>query len=156
MERRILGTPGLDGLVLRFGLWYGPGTSLAPDGYTANEVRRRRYPVVGDGGGVFSFVHVDDAVEATVAAVERGGPGAYNVCDDDPAPAREWLPAYAKALGAPPPRHVPRWLARLIVGSFTTSVMTELRGASNAKAKRELGWQPRYPTWREGFLAALG
>src|SRR5207248_3835388 len=106
MERTILEGSTMDGLILRFGLWYGPGTSLAPDGYTARAVRRRRYPVVGKGTGIFSFIHVDDAVEATVAALTRGSPGAYNVCDDEPAAVREWLPIYAELLGAPPPRRV--------------------------------------------------
>jgi nucleoside-diphosphate-sugar epimerase len=156
MERRIVQAEALDGLVLRFGFWYGPGTTYASDGYIAEQVRKRRFPLVGDGSGIFSFVHVDDAVEATIAALDRGAAGAYNVCDDDPAPMREWLPAYAEALGATPPRRVPRWLARLVVGRFTSSMATELRGASNAKAKRELGWEPRYPSWRDGFRRALG
>ena len=156
LEDAVLTNPAFDGLVLRFGFWYGPGTSFARDGFTAREVRKRRYPIVGRGTGVFSFIHVDDAVEATIAALERGAPGAYNVCDDEPAPVREWLPAYAAALGARPPRRVPAWLARLFVGGFGASMMTDLRGASNAKAKRELGWTPRYPSWREGFVRDLG
>lgn len=154
-EARIADAAELEGIVLRFGFWYGPGTTYASDGYVAGEVRRRRYPIVGGGGGIFSFVHIDDVVEATVRALEHGRPGVYNVCDDDPAPIREWLPAYAQALGAKPPRRVPRWLARPLVGSFATRMMTELRGASNAKAKRELDWQPRHPSWRRGFREAL-
>jgi nucleoside-diphosphate-sugar epimerase len=118
-------------------------------------VRRRRYPIVGDGGGVFSFVHVDDAAAATVAAVEGGAPGVYNIVDDDPAPMRDWLPVYARALGAPAPRRIPGWLARLAAGRATAAMATSLRGASNAKAKRELGWQPRHASWRTGFLEDL-
>jgi nucleoside-diphosphate-sugar epimerase len=151
MEETIVGAGGL---VLRFGWWYGPGTTWAPEGYMAREVRRRRLPIVGDGGGVFSFVHVDDVVEATVAALEHGSPGVYNVCDDEPAPVREWLPAYARELGAAPPRRVPRWLAALAVGRFQARMFTELRGASNAKSKRDLGWQPAHPTWRAGLAAS--
>jgi nucleoside-diphosphate-sugar epimerase len=156
MDRRVVGAEGLEGIVLRFGQWYGPGTTYASDGYMANEVRRRRFPIVGPGTGVFSFVHIDDVVEATIAALERGSAGIYNVCDDEPAPLREWLPVYAEALGTKPPRRVPRWLARLAAGKFATLMTTELRGASNAKAKRELGWTPRHPSWRQGFREALG
>jgi nucleoside-diphosphate-sugar epimerase len=155
MEERIVGTEGIEGIVLRFGLWYGPGTSFAPDGYSAGEVRRRRFPIVGDGGGVYSFVHVDDVAEATIAAFDRGAPGVYNVADDDPAPMREWLPAYAEALGAARPRRVPSWLARLVAGRYSVYMATELRGASNEKAKRELGWRPAHPSWRSGFAEAL-
>jgi 2-alkyl-3-oxoalkanoate reductase len=119
-------------------------------------VRKRRFPIVGDGGGVWSFVHLDDAAAATVLAVERGEPGIYNVVDDDPAPVREWLPALAAAIGAKPPLRVPRWLGRLLAGPVAVALMTETRGASNAKAKRELGWTLRYPTWRQGFPADYG
>jgi nucleoside-diphosphate-sugar epimerase len=156
MERRIIESSTFDGLVLRFGVWYGPGTTFAGDGYTAKEVRRRRYPIVGDGAGMQSFVHVDDVVEATIAALTAGAPGVYNVCDDHPAPMRDWLPEYARAIGAPAPRHVPAWLARMAVGRFIVGQATQMRGASNEKAKRELGWKPAYPNWREGFLTALG
>jgi nucleoside-diphosphate-sugar epimerase len=155
LEREVTGTEGIEGVVLRFGFWYGPGTAYAPDGSIAAMVRKRRYPLVGDGGGVSSFVHIDDVVEATVAAL-GALPGIYNVTDDDPAPAREWLPAYAEALGASPPRRVPTWLARIVAGRYAAYVMTELRGASNEKAKRELGWTPRHPSWRQGFREALG
>ena len=151
MEATVLGAPDLEALVLRFGWWYGPGTTWATDGYFAREVRRRRLPIVGDGGGVFSFVHVDDVAGATLAALERGGPGIYNVCDDDPAAVREWLPAYAAELGAKPPRRVPLWLASLAVGRFQAREFTDLRGASNAKARRELGWEPARPSWRGGL-----
>ena len=121
----------------------------------AAPIRKRRFPIVGDGGGVFSHVHVDDAAAATVAAIERGEPGIYNVVDDEPAPLREWLPVLASVLGAKPPRRIPRWLGRLAAGEAATLMMTEVRGASNAKAKRELGWQPRYPSWRQGFAQGL-
>jgi nucleoside-diphosphate-sugar epimerase len=119
-------------------------------------VRRRRFPIVGDGAGVWSFVHLDDAAAATVLALDRGTRGVYNVVDDDPAPVREWLPALAEAIGAKPPRRVPRWLARLLAGEAGVALMTEIRGASNAKAKRQLGWTLRYPSWRDGFAAAYG
>ena len=147
-----------EGLVLRYGSFYGPGTaiSLAPDAVMAGAIRKRRFPLVGDGGGVSSHVHIEDAAAATVAAVEHGQPGIYNVVDDDPAPLREWLPVLANALGAKPPRHVPRWLARLAAGEAATIMMTDVRGSSNAKAKRELGWQLRYPSWRLGFTKGLG
>ena len=121
----------------------------------AEPVRRRRFPVIGNGGGVWSFVHIDDAATATVAAIEHGAPGIYNVVDDEPAPVRDWLPGLARALGAKPPRRVPRWVGRLLVGEPGAVMMTEVRGASNAKAKRELGWQPRYPSWRVGFAEGL-
>ncbi len=156
LERQVLAADGVDGLVLRYGFFYGPGTHYAPDGYQADQVRRRRFPIVGDGDGVFSFVHVDDAADATAAACERGEPGIYNVCDDDPARLRDWLPVYASAVGAKPPRRIPAWLARLFAGKPLTAMLTSLRGASNAKAKRELGWQPAYPSWRRGFGEALG
>ncbi len=154
MERAVLDATGMDGLILRYGWFYGPGTYYADDGAMAQDVRRRRFPVVGKGTGVFSFIHVDDAAAATVAAVRRGAPGVYNVVDDDPAPLREWLPVYARAIGAKPPRRVPLWLARLIAGGFVATMSTTLRGASNAKARRELGWEPRWTSWREGFRAA--
>ena len=156
LERQILGADGLDGLVLRYGFFYGPNTSYAADGYQAELVRKRRFPIVGSGGGTFSFVHVDDAAAATVAACERGAPGIYNVTDDEPAPVRDWLPSYAQALGAKPPRRLPAWLVRLVAGAGVAAFATTLRGASNEKAKRELGWQPRYPSWRQGFEQVLG
>jgi nucleoside-diphosphate-sugar epimerase len=147
-----------EGLVLRYGGFYGPGTaiSLAPDAVMAAPIRKRRFPIVGDGGGVWSHVHIEDAAAATAVAVERGQPGIYNVVDDDPAPVREWLPVLASALGAKPPRRVPRWLGRLAAGEAATVMMTEVRGASNEKAKRELDWQLRYPSWRQGFAQGLG
>jgi nucleoside-diphosphate-sugar epimerase len=155
-EREAIQTPGLEGVVLRYGQFYGPGTYYASDGNVAEQVRRRRFPIVGRGVGMFSFVHIDDAASATVASLERGAPGVYNVVDDEPAPLREWLPVYAEALGARRPRRVPTFLARLAAGPFAAAFATQLRGASNAKAKRELGWEPRYPSWREGFREGLG
>jgi 2-alkyl-3-oxoalkanoate reductase len=155
-EREATQTPGIEGVVLRYGQFYGPGTYYATDGNIAEQVRRRRFPVVGRGEAMFSFVHIDDAASATVASLERGAPGVYNVVDDEPAPLREWLPFYAEVLGARRPRRVPVFLARLAAGPFAAAFATELRGASNAKAKRELGWEPRYPSWRHGFREALG
>jgi nucleoside-diphosphate-sugar epimerase len=147
-----------EGLALRYGGFYGPGTavSLAPDAQLAAPIRKRRFPIIGEGGGVHSHVHIEDAAAATAVAVERGQPGIYNVVDDDPAPVREWLPVLASALEAKPPRRVPRWLGRLLAGEAATVMMTEVRGASNEKAKRELGWQPRYASWRQGFAQGLG
>ncbi len=147
-----------EGLALRYGGFYGPGTStsLAPDAVMAAPIRKRRFPIIGNGGGVFSHIHVDDAAAATALAVEHGRSGVYYIVDDEPAPVREWLPVLAGALDAKPPRHVPRWLGRLAAGEAAAIVMTEARGASNAKAKRELGWQPGYASWRQGFAQGLG
>jgi nucleoside-diphosphate-sugar epimerase len=147
-----------EGLVLRYGGFYGPGTSIsrAPDAVMSAPIRKRQFPIIGDGGGVFSHVHVEDAAVATAIAVEHGQPGIYYIVDDEPAPVREWLPVLASALDAKPPRRIPRWLGRLAAGEAATLVMTEARGASNAKAQRELGWQPRYPSWRLGFAQGLG
>jgi 2-alkyl-3-oxoalkanoate reductase len=134
------------GIVLRYGGFYG----AANDGLIG-PVRKRQFPIVGDGGGFGSFIHLDDAASATVLALEHDGPAIYNIVDDDPAPVREWLPVLAKALGAKPPRHFPVWLARLFAGEANAVMSIESRAASNAKAKRELGWTPRYPSWRQGF-----
>lgn len=153
LESAVSGAQDIEGVVLRYGGFYGPGTSLAKDGVHADAVRKRRFPIVGDGTGVWSFLHIDDAASATARAVDHGAPGIYNIVDDDPAPVSEWLPVLAEALGAPPPRHAPVWLGKLLAGSLAVSMMTEARGSSNAKAKRELGWQPRYRTWRDGFVA---
>jgi nucleoside-diphosphate-sugar epimerase len=155
LERSALETPGLEGVVLRYGYFYGPEVEMVAGGFDVNDVRRRRAPVVGEGTGIFSLVHTDDAVAATIAGIDRGA-GIYNVCDDDPAPQSEWLPAYAEAIGAKPPRRVPLWLAELIAGKRAVGVATRLEGASNEKAKRELDWQPKYPSWRQGFREALG
>lgn len=155
LEEAITGAEGFAGLVLRYGFFYGPGTYFAPGGSTAKEVRRRRFPVIGRGDGIFSWIHVDDAADATVAAVERGAPGIYNVVDDEPAPMHDWLPAYAEALGAKRPWRVPVFLARLVAGKQVTTAATSSRGASNEKAKRELGWSPRHASWRQGFRETL-
>jgi nucleoside-diphosphate-sugar epimerase len=149
LERTVLEASGLDGVVLRYGSLYGPGTPLSRD--YVEMARRRRLPIIGDGGGVWSFVHVDDAAAATVAAVEGGPPGVYNIVDDDPAPVREWLPVLAQRSGGKPPRRVPAWLGKLASGEVGVSMMTRIRGSSNTKAKRELGWRPRHPTWRDSI-----
>ena len=154
LEAAVLGATWTEGIVLRYGAFYGPGTSLARGEEQFELVRKRKFPVVGDGGGVWSFIHVADAAEATVAAVERGSRGVYNVVDDDPAPVAEWLPALAKTLGAKTPMRVPRFVGRVFAGEAGVVMMTELRGASNAKSKRELGWRPEHPSWREGFAVA--
>jgi nucleoside-diphosphate-sugar epimerase len=151
LEAAVTGADWSEGIVLRYGGLYGPGTSLAPGSEEFEMVRKRKFPVVGNGGGIWSFVHVADAAEATVAAVDRGRRGIYNVVDDEPAPVAEWLPGLAAAIGAPKPRRIPRWLGQLAVGEAGIAMMTEIRGASNAKAKRELGWQPRHASWRQGF-----
>lgn len=156
LERSTLETPGLEGVVLRYGYFYGPEVGSVPGGFEVDEVRRRRYPIVGDGAGIFSMIHVDDAASATVAALERGAPGIYNVCDDEPARQADWLPVYAEGIGAKPPRRVPLWLARWIAGKQAISMATRLEGASNEKARRELNWQPKYPSWRQGFREGLG
>ena len=156
LEAAVLGAEGIEGLVLRYGGFYGPGTSAGAGGSMLEELRRRRFPIVGDGGGVWSFVHIDDAAEATALAVERGAPGIYQIVDDDPAPVSQWLPALAAAAGAPPPRRVPAWVARLLAGEHAVVLMTEVRGASNAKARRALGWTPAHRSWRQGFRTGLG
>jgi nucleoside-diphosphate-sugar epimerase len=158
LERAVTSIEWGEGLALRYGGFYGPGTSIskAPDAQMAEPIRKRRFPIVGDGGGVVSYIHIEDAAAATAVAVERGRPGVYYVVDDEPAPVREWLPALASALDAKPPRRIPRWLGRLAAGEAATAMMTETQGASNAKAKRELGWQPRYASWRQGFAQGLG
>ncbi len=154
LEEAVLGASWTEGIVLRYGVFYGPGTSLAPGEEQFDLIRKRKFPVVGDGRGVWSFIHVADAAEATVAAVERGRRGVYNVVDDDPAPAAEWLPALAEGLGAKKPMRVPRFVGRLAAGEAAVVMMTDVRGASNAKAKRELGWRPARPSWRQALAAA--
>jgi 2-alkyl-3-oxoalkanoate reductase len=156
LEAAVTGSDGVAGVVLRYGSFYGPGTGLGEGGELVELIRRRKLPVVGSGAGVWSFVHIDDAASATVAAIEGRVRGLYNVVDDDPAPVAEWLPYLAGALGAKPPRHVPVWLARMLIGEQGIAMMTEMRGASNEKAKRELGWRPAWPSWREGFEHGLG
>jgi nucleoside-diphosphate-sugar epimerase len=155
MEAMVLGADGLDGLVLRYGFFYGPGTHYGGEGSIVADVRRRRLPIVGKGSGVFSFIHVDDAADATVAAIERGAPGVYNITDDEPAAMSEWVPVLAEAAGAKRPLRVPLWLAKLAGGKQAGTFASELRGASNEKAKRELGWQPAHPSWRTGFREVL-
>ena len=158
VERAVPAIDWGEGIVLRYGGFYGPGTaiSLAPDAPMAAPIRKRLFPIIGDGGGIWSHVQIEDAANATAIAIERGDPGIYNIADDEPAAVREWLPVLASALGAKPPRHIPRWLGRLAAGEMATLMMTEARGASNAKAKGELGWQLRYPSWRQGFAHGLG
>jgi 2-alkyl-3-oxoalkanoate reductase len=158
LEGTVSGIDWAEGLVLRYGAFYGPGTGISadPEAFLAKAIRKRRFPIIGDGGGVWSHVHIEDAASATVAAIEAGRPGIYNVVDDEPAPVREWLPFLAEQLGAKPPRRVPRFVVRLLAGEAPVVMMTEARGGSNAKAKRELGWQPRWSTWRIGFAKGLG
>jgi nucleoside-diphosphate-sugar epimerase len=158
LEAAVTGAHWTDGIVLRYGWFYGPGTSIAlhPPGSQIELIRKRQFPIVGGGTGVWSFIHIEDAAAATVAAVEGGTAGIYNIVDDDPAPASEFLPVLASAVGAKRPLRVPRWLGRLAAGEMAVMALTELRGASNEKAKRELGWQPRYPSWRQGFADGLG
>lgn len=156
-EREVLGTDGIEGVVLRYGQFYGPDTYYTPgSGSIAKQVEKRMLPIIGPGTGTSSFIHVEDAASATVAALDRGSPGIYNVTDDEPSPLRDWLPVYAQALGAKPPRRVPIWLARLVGGKMAVQFGVHLRGASNAKAKRELSWRPSYASWRQGFREALG
>jgi nucleoside-diphosphate-sugar epimerase len=152
----VTGAKEIEGLALRYGNFYGPGTSFAPDGLITGLVRRRMLPVVGTGAGVWTFVHVDDAAAATLAAITGGRPGIYNVCDDEPLPVATWLPAFAAIIGAPPPRHVPAWIGRFAVGEVGVSMMTRMHGASNRKARAELGWQPEFPSCREGFRHDFG
>jgi nucleoside-diphosphate-sugar epimerase len=154
LEEAVLDARWTEGIVLRYGSFYGPGTSMAPGGQQLEMVRKGRFPLVGDGAGVWSFIHIADAADATVAAVEHGSPGVYNIVDDDPAPVAEWLPALARELGARKPVRVPRVVGRLFAGEAGVVMMTEARGASNAKAKRELAWQPAHPSWRGGLAAA--
>ncbi|HEX6586699.1 MAG TPA: NAD(P)-dependent oxidoreductase [Solirubrobacterales bacterium] len=157
LEETVTRAEGIEGIALRYGGFYGPDTSLSiePDGEHIELIRKRRLPIVGDGGGIWSFVHIDDAAAATAAALDRGTPGVYNVVDDEPAPVRVWLPELAKIIGAKPPRRIPRWVGRVLAGEGMTIMMTEVRGASNAKAKRELEWEPGYPSWRLGFRDGL-
>ncbi len=153
LENAVLTAKWTEGIVLRYGVFYGPGTSMAPGEDQLEMIRKRKFPLVGDGAGVWSFIHVADAAEATVAAVEYGTRGVYNVVDDDPAPVAEWLPAVARALGAKKPLRVPRFVGRLAAGEAAVMMMTEVRGASNAKARQELNWRPAHSSWREGLAA---
>ena len=145
-----------NGIVLRYGGFYGPGTSLSRDGEHARMLVKRAFPLIGPGSGIWSFVHIDDAAEATALAIERGTPGIYNITDDQPARVAEWLPYAAQVLGAKPPLRVPRWLGRVLAGAHIDVLMNESRGASNAKAKARLHWTPKHPSWRRGFGVELG
>jgi nucleoside-diphosphate-sugar epimerase len=151
LEAAVLGVTGLEGIVLRYGGFYGPGTAIGEGGSILKDVRRRHLPLVGSAAGVWSFIHIHDAATATMAAVELGDPGIYNIVDDEPAPVSEWLPVLASAIGAKRPLWIPAFLARLLVGDHGVAIMTEVRGASNAKAKRVLGWHPVFATWRDGL-----
>ena len=156
LEHSVLSGRRMVGIVLRYGTLYGPGTNLGVDGDLVELVRARRLPVIGGGQGVWSFIHVEDAASAAIAAMEGGAAGVYNVADDEPAPVAVWLPELARSLGAPPPRRIPAWLGLLVGGEVTVSLMTRVRGISNAKARTELRWTPRYRSWREGFRTGLG
>jgi nucleoside-diphosphate-sugar epimerase len=154
LEEAVLGAAWTEGIVLRYGGFYLPGAGMGPGGETHELIRKRQFPLVGDGRGVWSFIHLGDAAEATVAAVEHGSRGVYNIVDDDPAPVAEWLPTLTRILSGKKPRRLPPFVVRLVAGEFGVLMMTEARGASNAKAKRELGGSPAHPSWREGFAAA--
>ncbi len=156
LEEAVRRTTDLEALALRYGIFYGPGTGIARDGSIVELVRKRRMPIVGDGTGIWSFIHINDVARATVAAISHGDPGIYNVVDDEPAPVSTWLPFLADTLGAKPPRRVPVWIGKLAIGDGGVSMMTKIRGGSNAKAKRDLQWQPIYPSWRRGFAEGLG
>jgi nucleoside-diphosphate-sugar epimerase len=155
LERQTLGEDEIRGTVLRYGFFYGPRTSYARTGSIAHDVRRRRFPVVGDGSGVFSFIHVEDAARATAAAIEQRSEGVYNIVDDEPATVADWVPAYAAILGAPAPWRLPLWLGRLLGGPYAVYLMTQMPGASNHHAKKALGWRPQQPSWRGGFREDL-
>jgi 2-alkyl-3-oxoalkanoate reductase len=155
LEAMVTGATDLSGVILRYGSFYGPGTSLAPGGDIFTSVRKRQLPIVGDGAGVWSFLHIDDAARAALIASEHGPDGIFNIVDDEPVDASVWLPELARLLGAKPPRHVPVWLGRLFIGDPGVSMMTRIRGSSNAKARRVLNWEPAYPSWREGFRQVL-
>jgi nucleoside-diphosphate-sugar epimerase len=154
LEDAVTGISWADGIALRYGGFYGPGTGITA--VMGELIRKRRFPIVGDGGGVWSLVHITDAASATVAAIERGKPGIYHVADDEPAPVREFLPVLARTLGAKPPRRVPAWLVRMLVGEAAVNMMTQARGISSEKTKRELDWTLQYPSWRMGFTEGLG
>ena len=153
LERRTLHADGMEGVVLRYGWFYGPGTNYDPAGSIPRSIRNGRAPIVGEGAGTYSFIHVDDAARATLQALTRARPGIYNIVDDEPARLSEWLPFVAKLLGAPAPSRIDASAARQSLGDMLVYIMNEQRGASNAKAKRELGWEPRLRSWREGFKA---
>lgn len=155
LEELVLGAASLTGIVLRYGNFYGPGTSVAPDGEIVEAVRQRKLPIIGTGAGIWSWIHIDDVARATLLAIEGAPAGTYNIVDDDPAEVSVWLPYLAQAIGAKPPRRVPEWLGRLAAGDALVSMMTKIRGSSNAKAKRVLNWQLLYASWRDGFVRGL-
>jgi len=155
VETAVLTEKAIEGFVLRYGSFYGPGTSLAPGAWFFEGIRQRRVPIVGEGSGHWSFIHIDDAAAATLAAINASTPGLYNITDDEPAPVSVWLPYLAEVLGAKAPRRAPKWLARFAVGEYGVAVMTKLRGASNRKAKSLLPWTLKWPTWRQGFKNGL-
>ena len=155
LENAVLKSVEFDGLVFRYGAFYGPGTSISRNGFVVEEVRRRRFPMIGAATAVWSFLHVDDAASATAAGLTLGRHGIYNIVDDDPAPVREWLPFLAQSVGAKPPLRVPAWIAKFGVGEHGVTMMTETRGASNAKVKRDLNWEPQHASWRKGFAKGL-
>ena len=157
LEETVTRAEGIEGVALRYGGFYGPWTSIGldPDGDQVQMARKRRLPIIGNGAGIWSMVQIEDAGAATVAALSKGEPGLYNIVDDDPAPVSEIISELAAVVGAKPPRRIPRWMGRLLAGEGTSMMMTEVRGASNAKAKRELGWELRYPSWRLGFRDGL-
>ena len=155
LEDKIRSVSYLEAFALRYGWFYGPGTGFGKGGQVYKMVKKRKLPIVGGGGAIWSFIHIFDAARATVAAISLGTPGIYNVVDDEPAKVSTWLPAFAKAIGGKPPYRIPHWLGELIIGKAGVSMMTQLRGCSNAKAKRELNWTPVYPSWRVGFVDAL-
>lgn len=156
LEDAVTSASHVEGLVLRYGNFYGPGNAASRDGAIGELLRKGKMPVVGGGTGVWSFVHIDDVASATVAAIDRGAPGIYNIVDDEPAPVNQWMPFLAEQVGGRNPMRLPAWLARPLIGEFGVALMTSVRGSSNAKAKRELGWTPSYPTWREGFRTGIG
>jgi 2-alkyl-3-oxoalkanoate reductase len=156
LERAVTAASDIGGVVLRYGGFYGPGTMIARDSPTVLDIRKRKWPVVGRGGGIWSFIHIGDAASAAVAAVEAEATGIFNIVDDEPAPVAEWLPALASAVGAKSPWRVPAFLARLLLPEHLYVMMTEVRGGSNAKAKRVLGWRPAFASWRDGFRRGLG
>jgi nucleoside-diphosphate-sugar epimerase len=155
LESKISSTTFLEAIALRYGMFYGPGTAIGKGGSLFKMVKKRRFPIVGGGGGIWSFIHILDAARATVAAMSRGAPGIYNIVDDEPAKVSIWLPELAKAVEAKPPYSIPHWLGELTIGKAGVSIMTQIRGCSNAKAKQELNWTPLYPSWRIGFADGL-
>jgi nucleoside-diphosphate-sugar epimerase len=156
LEDAVRRSTDVEALALRYGFFYGPGTGIARDGAIAELLRKRKLPIVDGGTGIWSFIHIEDVARATTAALSQGRPGIYNIVDDEPAPVSAWLPALAEAVGAKPPRRIPLWLGKLLIGEGGVSMMTQIRGGSNVKAKRELSWQLLYPSWRRGFVEGLG